>query len=119
MNGQDGLNQQDRNVAENIVTYADSGTRYYTRKNPHVADPNDPNDPRTQDDWDLTQGVVVKIALHKTGAKYPMYLWFSCFQLICLCKRIILILEYDQVKISLAFPYTYKKNITMRRSLFE
>ena len=82
VNGQDGLNQQDRNVAENIVTYADSGTRYYTRKNPHVADPNDPNDPRTQDDWDLTQGVVVKIALHKTGAKYPMYLWFSQVEII-------------------------------------
>ena len=54
-----------------------SGQGIYVRRNPYVIDPQDPNDPRLREDWDYQHGIAVLIKHHKTGAKYPMWLWFS------------------------------------------
>ena len=66
--------QQRSQIYRDVVP---SGQGIYVRNNPHAPDPQDPNDPRSREDWDLQHGIAVLVLHHKTGAKYPMWLWFS------------------------------------------
>ena len=71
---------QDQATRRNTINDEESGSRIYTRPDPYTYDQNDPNDPRRKPEWELMQGIAVKILHHKTGAKYPMWLWFSQVQ---------------------------------------
>ena len=82
--GHEGLDMNDRDVRSNTYNDVDSGSRLYARPDLYAADPNDPNDPRSSDDGELLQGIAIEIEHHKTGCKYPMYLWFSQVQVMYL-----------------------------------
>ena len=71
-----GLDCSQKSVRDNCYT-TEEGDKFYVRENPYLLDPNDPKDPRTSESWQLQQGMAVKILFHKTGAKYPMWVWFS------------------------------------------
>ena len=71
-----GLDSSQKSVRDNCYL-TEEGDGFYVRENPFDFDPNDPNDPRASESWQLQQGIAVKIQYHKTGAKYPVWLWFS------------------------------------------
>ena len=63
----------------------------YIREDPYKPDPNDPDDDMKNPVWDAVKGYCVVIRLHKTGYKFPAYIWFSliddarmaCWEQVC------------------------------------
>jgi hypothetical protein len=47
-------------------------------KDPHMVNMDNASKDQ-QEEWDLLQGIAAKIEKHKTGLRYPCFLWFSTF----------------------------------------
>ena len=63
----------------------------YVREDPYKPDPYDPTDDMKNPVWDCIKGYCIVIHLHKTGYKFPCYVWFSlvddarmvCWEKVC------------------------------------
>ena len=75
-----GINLEDPQVKKN--TFTCSKTTMYVRSDPFTPDPADPNDPMAMGEKDLLMGKATKLDKHKTGYKYPVYIWLSQFDVI-------------------------------------
>ena len=54
----------------------------YVRRDPTQPDPGIPDDREfDKEEFDLLQGIAIPIPYHKTGHKYTIWLWFSCWRL--------------------------------------
>lgn len=72
-----GVDEED--VANPSTVYKDEdGKRFRVMENPHRIDMSNATKDELEE-WDLLSGIAAKIQWHKTGSKYPLWLWFSQF----------------------------------------
>ena len=65
-------------VAERLSRVSDEDTLIYNRPNPWSRDDLDPDDHMKDPEvFDVMKGICITVKFHKTGHKYPAYLWLS------------------------------------------
>ena len=85
-------------VSNKIYSTMDDGQQFYAREFPHQRDPNDPDDimagaepgasEEARQKWETFAGYTVKILLHKTGPRYPCWIYFSQIDFVSIIKRV-------------------------------
>ena len=89
------------------------GRHIYVR-DPWSRDPDDPNDPFGDEEvLSVLKGVCVTIRFHKTGAKYPMYLFLSMidnFYMQCVEEIVSNFLKTKNMKITSMTPMFISSN---------
>ena len=66
----------DPNIQKRIYSGPD-GEQLYVSPNPQERDPNDPEPPQDDPNWPLLKGFCITVKWHKTGYKYPAYVFLS------------------------------------------
>ena len=100
-------------VQARVYSVEEMGGQFYSREDPHHADPLDPSDEHMTeeqiksaskeklDKWNLLKGIAARVTKHKTDAKYPCWLWFSAFDQ-----------AYLKCYEAIVFRFCQSKNIT-------